>query len=51
MFKKSIKTCTSAAVASHYALSSTPSTFSAMNTPENKEEDQNLRRYQNGILL
>jgi hypothetical protein len=51
MFKKSTKTCASTVVVSPYLLSSTPSTSSAMKTPENTEEDQNFRRYQNGILL
>jgi hypothetical protein len=51
MFKKATKTCTSAAVVSLYLLFSTPSTSSAMKTPENTEEDQNWRSYQNGILL
>ena len=39
MFRKATKTCTSAAVVSPYPLSSTPSTSSAMKTPENTEED------------
>jgi len=51
MFKKTTKACTSAAVVSPYPLSSTPLTSSAMKTPENTEEDQNWRSYQNGILL
>jgi len=53
MFRKATKTCrpTSAAVLSPYPLSSTPSTSSALKTPENTEEDQNWWSYQNGKLL
>jgi hypothetical protein len=42
MVKKVTRTCTSTVVVSPYSSSFTPSTSSAMKTPENTEEDQKL---------